>query len=694
VSPREAAVESLSFEQLLARLQEAEETLDAIRLGHVDAVVVGGPQGQQVYTLENADRPYRAIIEQMQEGAFTIQAEGVLLYCNQRFATLLGRQRESLIGKPIGHYFGRGASAFMALLAHAGEAGTGAEFSLVHDSGEMIPVTVSLIELAGDLNTPRMICGVVTDLTRSLQRSHELTAANAQLASEIRDRQRAEAGLQLALDAAEMGYWDLDLTIGDGRTSRRHDDIFGYQDKLRDWSFGRFLEHVVVEDRAAVEKFFGVGRTAPSIEFSCRIERAGDGARRWLQVKGLSYSTPRGPRLSGVVIDMTKARETEEQLRQAQKMEAVGQLTGGLAHDFNNLLGGIIGSLEMIEARIAEGRVAEVERYVDVALHSAKRAASLTQRLLAFSRRQTLSPKIIDVNALVVGMEDLIRRSIGPSIRLEVIGAAGLWSTLVDPPQLENALLNLSINARDAMPHGGTLTIETANVRLDDGQANERDLQPGKYITLSVRDTGVGMSKEVASRAFDPFFTTKPLGQGTGLGLSMIYGFARQSGGQIQILSEKDRGTTITLYLPRNAAAPARIESDRRPLAADIEGAGKLVLVVDDEPSIRMLVAEVLNEAGFATLEASDGPSALRIMEMSAKIDLLITDVGLPGGMNGRQLADAVCALRPTMKILFITGYAENVVVGSGRLDHGMQVLTKPFTMNVLKKRIQQMLPG
>ena len=236
MSSREAPAESLSFEQLLARLQEAEETLDAIRLGQVDVVVVGGPQGQQVYTLENADRPYRAIIEQMQEGAFTIQAEGVLLYCNQRFATLLGRQRESLIGKPIGHYFGRGASAFMALLAHAGEEGTGAEFSLVHDSGEMIPVTVSLIELARDLNTPRMICGVVTDLTRSLQRSHELTAANAQLAAEIRDRQRAEAGLQLALDAAEMGYWDLDLTTGEGRTSRRHDDIFGYQDKLRDFS--------------------------------------------------------------------------------------------------------------------------------------------------------------------------------------------------------------------------------------------------------------------------------------------------------------------------------------------------------------------------------------------------------------------------------------------------------------------------
>ena len=381
----------------------------------------------------------------------------------------------------------------------------------------------------------------------------------------------------------------------------------------------------------------------------------------------------------------------EEALRQSQKMEAVGQLTGGIAHDFNNLLAGIIGSLELIDTRLEQGRLDTIPRYIEAAQGAATRAATLTQRLLAFSRRQTLDARPINVNRLVADMEDLIRRTVGPAVEMEVVGAGGLWLTLVDSNQLESALLNLCINARDAMPDGGRLTIETANKWLDERAAKERDLPPGQYVSLCVTDTGTGMTPEVVARAFDPFFTTKPLGQGTGLGLSMIYGFARQSGGQVRIYSELRQGTTMCLYLPRYSGdAAAEVDSgEANPTYA---GLGETVLVVDDEPMIRMLIVDVLTEAGYRTIEAEDGPQALRVLQSGAPIELMITDVGLPGGMNGRQVADAGRALRPTLKVLFITGYAENAVVGNGHLDAGMQVTTKPFAIEALSGKVRQML--
>jgi PAS domain S-box-containing protein len=382
----------------------------------------------------------------------------------------------------------------------------------------------------------------------------------------------------------------------------------------------------------------------------------------------------------------------EEALRQSQKMEAVGQLTGGIAHDFNNLLTGITGSLELLGVRIAQGRFADVERYSLAAQGAAKRAAALTHRLLAFSRRQTLDPRPTDVNRLVTGMEDLVRRTAGPGIELEVVAAGGLWPTLVDPNQLENALLNLCINARDAMPDGGRLTIETGNRWLDARAAKERDLDPGQYVSLCVSDTGTGMTPEVIAKAFDPFFTTKPLGVGTGLGLSMIYGFARQSGGQVRIYSEIGDGTLICIYLPRHLG-PAE-DAETLPDFADAPRAarGETVLVVDDEPTVRMLVTEVLEELGYAAIEAADGASGLKILQSDVRIDLLVTDVGLPGGMNGRQMADAARIGRPELKILFITGYAENAVVGNGHLDAGMHVMTKPFAMEALAGRIKELI--
>jgi CheY-like chemotaxis protein len=373
-------------------------------------------------------------------------------------------------------------------------------------------------------------------------------------------------------------------------------------------------------------------------------------------------------------------------------MEAVGQLTGGIAHDFNNLLMAISGSLELMSNRLMQGRYKETERYIVAAQSATKRAAALTHRLLAFARRQSLEPKPTNINRLVADMGELIRRTVGPSIKVEVVGAADLWTSEVDPNQLENALLNLCINARDAMPEGGSLMIETDNQWLDERAARERDVPAGQYVTLSVTDTGVGMTHAVIARAFDPFFTTKPLGAGTGLGLSMTYGFARQSGGQVRIYSEVGRGATVCLYLPRHIGPAQTIEVP--PDLSNMAHAtrGETVLVIDDEPLVRMLVTDVLRELGYAAIEAADGSAGLKILRSAARIDLLITDIGLPGGMDGGQVAEEARKLRPAIRVLFITGFAEKAVLSHGHIEAGMSVLTKPFAMEALASRVKALL--
>jgi signal transduction histidine kinase len=395
-------------------------------------------------------------------------------------------------------------------------------------------------------------------------------------------------------------------------------------------------------------------------------------------------------RVASEVAERTRA---EEALRQAQKMEAIGQLTGGIAHDFNNLLQGVVGSLHMLRSRAAAGRTADLGRYVDAALASADRAAALTHRLLAFARRQPLDPKPVDANRLVASLEDLVRRTAGPAIQVETVLAGGLWPTLCDPHQLENALLNLCINARDAMPEGGRLTIETGNAHLDDAYvAAQRDVTPGQYVALCVTDIGTGMPPEVIARAFDPFFTTKPLGQGTGLGLSMVYGFAKQSNGHVRIYSEEGHGTTVKLYLPRHRGD---VSAETGPGTRSLQphaAAGETVLVVEDEAVVRLLVVEVLEELGYVPLEAVDAASGLRVLRSAARIDLLVTDVGLPGGMNGRQLADAARQIRPGLKVLFITGYAQNAAIGNGILEPGMAMLSKPFALDALGAKIRKMI--
>nr|WP_245438945.1 PAS domain-containing sensor histidine kinase [Methylorubrum zatmanii] len=385
-------------------------------------------------------------------------------------------------------------------------------------------------------------------------------------------------------------------------------------------------------------------------------------------------------------------KQVEEALRQAQKMEAVGQLTGGLAHDFNNLLAGISGSLELMQTRMQQGRLTDVDRYMTAAQGASKRAAALTHRLLAFSRRQTLDPKPTNVNRLAAGMHELIQRTVGPGIPVEVVEASNLWPALVDPPQLENALLNLCINARDAMPDGGRITIETANKWLDEQAARKLDMPEGQYLSLCVTDTGTGMPPEVVARVFEPFFTTKPIGEGTGLGLSMIYGFAQQSGGQVRIYSEVGQGTTVCIYLPRHYGEIANDDPTAQLAVLPRSEQGETVLIVDDEPTVRMLVSDILEDLGYTAIEAGDSATGLKVLQSDVRIDLLVTDVGLPGGMNGRQMADAARVSRPDLRVLFITGYAENAVLGNGHLAPGMAVLTKPFAIETMAARIRSMI--
>jgi PAS domain S-box-containing protein len=570
--------------------------------------------------------------------------------------------------------------------------------------GELRWISVkSTIERDENGKAVRLV-GAHTDITeqveaeRALQQSeaeqrklaNQLAELNATLAERVEEKTRERDRIwnvsqDLLLVADRNGVWQ---TVNPAWTR-----TLGWSEAELLNRTSQWLEHP--DDggatRAQVKK---LSTSDTTVRFESRF-RHKDGSYRWLSWTGVSeedriYAVARDVTAEKAAADRLKA--TEEALRQSQKMEAVGQLTGGIAHDFNNLLTGIVGSLDLLQTRLDQGRTENVARYINAAMTSANRAAALTHRLLAFARRQPLIPKSVDANALVVSLEDLLRRTIGETIDLDIAAASGLWCTLCDPNQLESALLNLAINARDAMPDGGRLTIATANARIDGIDADTPALLPGDYIRIDVTDTGTGMSPEVAARAFDPFFTTKPIGQGTGLGLSMIYGFARQSNGHVLIDSKQGAGTSVRLYLPRHHgdAAEERVAS----AATDQHIAtGETVLVVEDEPVVRGVITEMLHDQGYRVLEATDGPSGLRMLRLNERIDLLVTDVGLPG-MNGRQLADQARETRPGLKILFITGYAENVAIAKGFLQPGMEMITKPFDLDNLSQRIREMVSG
>jgi PAS domain S-box-containing protein len=444
------------------------------------------------------------------------------------------------------------------------------------------------------------------------------------------------------------------------------------------------LEHT----RAGLEKTL-VGE--PAIRFINRY-RCKDGSYRWISWVGIHedgfvYCTGRD-------ITADKAAEIElaaaqEALRQSQKMEAIGQLTGGIAHDFNNLLTGIIGSLDLVRRRMTAQRSDDIPRFIDAASMSALRAAALTHRLLAFARRQSLDTRPNDVNRLIAAMEDLLHRTLGEHIELQAILATDLWTALIDANQLENALLNLAINARDAMPNGGRLTIETANAVLDSAYAAlHEDVEPGDYVVVSVSDTGTGMLPAVMAKAIDPFFTTKPVGEGTGLGLSMIYGFAKQSHGHLRIYSEVGQGTTIKLYVPRVLQDAIELNA---PVDEIPNGQGETILVVEDDATVRLIIHDVLAELGYNVLVTSDARQAIPFLQSERRIDLMVSDVILPH-INGRKLAEIARASRPNLKVLFVTGYAEKAVFRGDFLDPGMDMLTKPFALDAFGAKVRMMI--
>jgi len=438
-----------------------------------------------------------------------------------------------------------------------------------------------------------------------------------------------------------------------------------------------------------------LGRGPKTLRFENRY-RHRDGSYRWLSwtavpEQGLIHAVGRD--VTDEKLQAVALARAEDQLRQAQKMEAVGHLTGGVAHDFNNLLQVVVGNLEILQ-RNMKSEPARLSRAVENAMTGARRAAQLTQRLLAFSRRQPLAPRPLDLNDLVRGMSDLLGRTLGETVRVETVLAADVYRVEADPNQLENAILNLAVNARDAMLQGGALTIETANAQLDDNyvEANA-EVTPGQYAVISVTDTGTGMDRETLIRVFEPFFTTKEVGKGTGLGLSMVYGFVKQSGGHVKVYSEIDQGTTVRIYLPRLMGETIEEIVADAPQKPPPGSRSETILVVEDDDDVRMYSVEILRELGYRVLEAHDSASALRLLErQDGRVDLLFSDIVLPGGVNGEQLAERARAIRPELKVLFTTGYARNAIMRDGRLEAGVELITKPFTYAALASRIRAIL--
>ena len=661
-------------------------------------------------SLRESEDHFRHTVELNPQVPWTADPEGNITSYSTRWLELTGQAP----GEPDG-------AGWMKVLHPDDVPHTVAVFSRCLASGEAVDVDYRInVAASGDYRWMRARARPRRDATGRIVSWYGVV-------EDIHDRRLAEEGLRASEEQFRAFAQAMPNQVWASRTDGYlywfNDQVYAYSgaatgelDGIAEWSKVLHPDDLA----AAGEAWTWSLATGDVYETEFRIRRA-DGAYRWFLVRAEPVRDAEGAilRWVGTNTDIDERRRqaeelsilnatleervtsrtnalmaAEEALRQSQKMEAVGQLTGGLAHDFNNMLAGIVGSLELMQTRMLQGRMGDLERYIGAAQGAAKRAAALTHRLLAFSRRQTLDPKPTDVNRLVEGMVDLVRRTVGPSVPVEFVGAGGLWPTRVDPSQLENALLNLCINARDAMPDGGRITVETGNRWLDERGARERDLSPGQYVSLCVSDNGTGMTADVVAKAFDPFFTTKPLGEGTGLGLSMIYGFAKQSGGQVRIYSEVGQGTMVCVYLPRHLG-----EADATEAVADLSGAarakvGETVLVVDDEPTVRMLVTEVLEDLGYAAIEASDGASGLKVLQSDVRIDLLVTDVGLPGGLNGRQMADAARRNRPNLKVLFITGYAENAVLNHGHLAHGTQVMTKPFTLEALATRIRGLIEG
>jgi PAS domain S-box-containing protein len=651
--------------------------------------VTGAAHREQVLRARQNAR-YDAVMASAPDIILTLDSFGIIQFANPSAVREIGYLPSELIGLPVRDLFDDGGrwEAVWSEILQDGQLHRPIELVAVRKDGSRSYLDVSASRWSDQGRI--FVTAILRDVNERHAAEEALQSLNQTLERRVAERtQERDRVWQVSRDmlgvASTDGTW---ISVNPAWTQ-----ILGWHPNEILGKTSEWLERPDegLRTRDGFARLAATEETA-NFESSFRTRSGRYRVLSWtvVNVEGLLYCVARD------VTDQRRQKEAlikaEDALRQSQKMEAVGQLTGGLAHDFNNLLTGISGSLELLQLRISQGRFKDVDRYITTAQGAANRAASLTHRLLAFSRRQTLDPRATDINRLISDMQVLIKNTIGPMIGLQINESADLWTTLVDPNQLENALLNLCINARDAMPDGGQIAIETTNCSFDIAAAREREMRPGDYVSLTVSDTGTGMTEEVAQRAFDPFYTTKPLGLGTGLGLSMIYGFAKQSGGQVRIESVVGHGTKILLFLPRHHEMERVPETaiDQPESARAV--AGEAVLIVDDEPSIRMLVAEVLAEFGYRAIEAADGSSALRVLQSDTRIDLLVTDVGLPGGMNGRQLADFGRGARPALDVLFITGYAEKAVASGDKLGPGMEVIAKPFAMDVLTAKIKEMI--
>jgi PAS domain S-box-containing protein len=628
-----------------------------------------------------------------------VDANGIVTWANRAELELLGYEPGEYIGRPVADFVVQpGQAASLLTRVSAGETLRDEHVQVRCKDGSTRDVLIDSSPLIID---GKFVCARASmrdaRLFRDGQRAQEqLRQLNEELEQRVADRtselRRSELQFrELVSGVVDYAIYMLDVDGCIVSWNAGAERIKGYtQSEAIGKHFSMFY---TPEDRenGTPQRALTLAATLGKYEAEAwRVRK--NGTRFWASVVIDAIYNDSGTLVgfAKVTRDLTERRVIEEQLRQSQKMEAIGQLTGGVAHDFNNLLTVIVGNLETIW-RSAPPEDGKLRRAIDQVTRGAQRAVTLTQQLLAFSRRQPLSPKPTDINRLVAGMSELIRRTIGENIAVETVLAGGLWRVEIDAHQLESALLNLAVNARDAMPAGGKLTIETANAHLDDGYASKYpELTPGQYVVLCVTDTGTGMTADIIARAFEPFYTTKPIGQGTGLGLSQVYGFVKQSGGHVKLYSEAGHGTTVKIYLPR--ISEQHEEEQETNLSAPLGGGlHEVVLVVEDDPDVRLFTTESLCELGFTVLEAHDGPSALKQLEQHPEVHLLFTDVGLPG-INGAQLVAAARELRPDVKVLFTTGYARNAIVHQGRLDPGVELITKPFTRAQLASRIRDVL--
>lgn len=712
-------------QELRERIRELEDALRAIRTGQVDAFLVPGGVATSNTARAAAERLRQGTLDDLRDAVLAFDDAGHVLYMNPAAERQYGWASEDALGRPRAAIYeerpdvaSSDAAPSCAALIHRLRSGRSihveSTVSPLLDGAGLVFGTVALVRDVTERRRAEHRRDALAKLGERLREAEDTQQAGSAAEHALGTGLHASGAACLWFDPATFagGGWQRQDAVpiplaaikGAARLARLEAGESASAQASREDASGALLTASIrtpgcmTAVLAAWNWDHSLRWTPAEVEFGRDVaDRTRAAFERIEAAAALRDSEARlrhaNEHLESAIRQRTnQLMVAEEALRQAQKMEAIGQLTGGIAHDFNNLLASISGSLQVLRVKLGRGETAGFERYIDMGLEAVKRAAALTQRLLAFARRQTLDSKPTNVNRLIAGMEDLLRRTVGAAVVVEVVGSASLWITKVDPPQLENALLNLCINARDAMtPAGGRLTIKTENMRVDGSTEAEHGLAPGEYVVLSVADTGVGMAPEMMDRIFDPFFTTKPLGQGTGLGLSMVYGFVRQTGGQVRVSSEVGAGTTMCLYLPRYEGEAAEVEVATMTPAPE-GGRGETVLVIEDQESIRSLLAEVLESGGYHVLTAADGPGGLQILKRHARIDLLITDVGLPGGLNGRQVADAARIHRPRLKVLFVTGYADNAGVGNGQLDSGMELLTKPFDLETLTRRVRDMI--